>query len=100
MNKRGINQYTPSRRSWKVILASWVGALLSLALLVPAGGMIGAVFASFRPCSINNAGLTISSCGKSSVDVTDGLLLTIFLGVLLIVVSAMVHAVRMTRKTV
>ena len=99
MNSVGINQYTyRQRRPLGVILWSWVGAIVSLAFMVPAGFMLVADAAAYRPCSINSSGLTLSTCGRRSVDISDLVLLGLFIGAVLLVVGACTHAVRMSRK--
>ena len=99
MNNAGINQYSYTRRPTSTIIWSWLGALTSLLFLVPAGAMVVADAAAYRPCSINSSGLSVSVCGRHAVDFSDLLLLGLFFGALLIVISATTHAVRMSRKT-
>ena len=99
MNNAGINQYSYTRRSASTIIWSWLGAFVSLLFLVPAGGMVVADAAAYRPCSINSSGLSVSVCGRHAVDLSDLLLLGLFIGALLIVACAVTHAVRMSRKT-
>ena len=81
------------------IIWSWLGALVSIMFLVPAGGMVAADAAAYRPCSINSSGLTVSVCGRRSLDMSDLVLIGLFIGALLIVICATTHAVRMSRKT-
>lgn len=99
MNNAGINQYSYQRRPISTIIWSWLGALISLLFLVPAGAMVVADAAAYRSCSINSSGLSVSVCGRHSVGVSDLVLIGLFLGALLIVICAATHAVRMTRKS-
>ena len=99
MNNAGINQYTLQRRPIGTIIWSWVAAVASLLFLVPAGGMVVADAAAYRPCSINSSGLSVRVCGRRSLDMSDLVLIGLFLGALLIVICATTHAVRMSRKT-
>lgn len=99
MNNAGINQYSyKRRRSVGVIIWSWLGALLSVLLLLPVGGMVVADVTSYRPCSINTTGLSISECGRRSVGIADLVLLALFVGSVLLAVSAVTYAFRITRK--
>ena len=99
MNNAGINQYSYQRRSAGVIVWSWLGVVLSVLVLVPAGGMVVVDAKAYRPCSINSSGLSVSTCGRHSVDITDLLLLALFIGSLLLVICTVTHAIRMSRKT-
>ncbi|MDL2342039.1 MAG: hypothetical protein QFB87_03105 [Patescibacteria group bacterium] len=99
MNSLGINQYSYQRRPISTIVWSWVGALVSLLLLIPAGGMVVADISAYRSCSINTSGLTVSACGKHSVDVSDLIIIGLFIGTVLLVICAVTHALRMSRKT-
>lgn len=98
MNSIGINQYTLQRRSVSVILWSWSGFFVSVGIMVLAGAMVYADASAYRPCSINSSGLSIVSCGKRSVDVSDLIIAGLFIGAVLLVISALTHAVRMSRK--
>ena len=99
MNNAGINQYTYQRRPFGKIVWSWLAALVSLLFLVPSGGMVAADAAAYRPCSINSSGLSVSVCGRRSLDSSDLVLIGLFLGASLIVICATTHAVRMSRRT-
>ncbi|MBC7707897.1 hypothetical protein H7Y63_01605 [Polaromonas sp.] len=99
MNSLGVNQYSYQRRPISTIMWSWLGVAFSLLLLVPAAGMVVADASSYRSCSINTSGLTVSACGKSAVDISDLVLLGIFLGSVLLVICAVTHALRMSRKS-
>lgn len=98
MNSLGLNQYTLQRRAPGVIAASWLGALVSLPIAAPFVGLFIANAAAFRPCSINSSGLSVSSCGKSGADVTDLIVVGLFIGAVALVICAFTHAIRMTRK--
>ena len=99
MNNAGVNQYSYQRRPAGTSIWSWLGVLLSLLVLIPAGGMVVADAGAYRPCSINTSGLSVRVCGRHAVDITDLLLLALFIGALLLVVCAVTHAIRMSRKT-
>jgi len=99
MNSLGLNQYTLQRRAPGVIISSWAAALISIPIAYPIAGMFVAAAASFRPCSINSSGLSISNCGKSAADVSDLFLAAMFFGAVALVVCAFTHAIRMTRKS-
>jgi hypothetical protein len=99
MNSLGINQYTLQRRAPSVILWSWFGALISIPIAWPIASMFVAGAASFRPCSINSSGLSVSACGKSAASTTDLFLLVMFFGAIALVLCAFTHAIRMTRKS-
>lgn len=99
MNSYGVNQYTLRRRPIGTIIMSWFGAVLSIFVAMPIGNMLVANVAAFRPCSINSSGITVASCGKTSVDITDLILSGLFFGAVMLVVCAVTHAIRMTRKS-
>lgn len=98
MNSLGVNQYSLQRRPPGVIISSWIGALISIPIAYPVAGMFLAAAASFRPCSINSSGLSVSSCGKSAADISDLFLAAMFVGALALVICTFTHAIRMTRK--
>ena len=98
MNNAGVNQYTYQRRPMSTIVWSWLGALVSLLFLAPAGGMLLADAAAYRPCSINSSGLSVAVCGRRSLDSSDLVLIGLFFGALLIVICASTHAIRMSRR--
>lgn len=99
MNSLGINQYSYQRRPISVIIWSWIGALLSIGLLVPAAAMVLADASAYRPCSINTSGLSVSDCGKRGVQISDLIVLVLFVAAVLLVICAVTHAIRMTRKS-
>jgi hypothetical protein len=99
MNSVGVNQYTPQRRSIAVMVWSWFGVIASGLLLWPVSFLAINTVGALRPCSVNNPGLSLNTCGKASFDVTDVVLLLIFLGVVGIAAAALTHAIRMSRKT-
>lgn len=99
MNSYGVNQYTLRRRPVGTIIMSWLGVVVSSFVALPIGNMLVGNVAGFRPCSINSSGITVSSCGKSSVDITDLILAGLFFGAVMLVVCAVTHAIRMTRKS-
>ncbi len=99
MNNAGVNQYSYHRRPVGTIVWSWLGAFVSLLFLVPAGAMVVADAAAYRPCSINSSGLSVSVCGRHAINLSDLVLLGLCIGALLIVICATTHAVRMSRKT-
>src|SRR5688500_2889627 len=101
MNNMGVNQYTNARRrSPKAIIWSWIGVLASLLFLIPTGAMLMASIESLRPCSVNSSGLSIASCGRAAPSVTDFIVAGIFVGAIIIVICALTHAIRVTRKQV
>lgn len=85
-------------RSWRVISWSWVGAVASLALVWPAYFMLSVDLSGLRSCSVNNSGLTNSSCGKQSLNLGDFIILILALSVGLLAAAAVTHAIRMTRR--
>lgn len=85
-------------RSASTIILSWLGALASLALVWPAVLMAAADLSGLRSCSVNNSGLTINSCGKQSLNIGDFIILILFISVAVLAVSAVTHAVRMSRR--
>jgi len=85
-------------RSASVIIWSWVGALTSAALLWPAVLITAADLSGLRSCNVNNSGLTISSCGKQSLNIGDFIILILVVSVAILTFSAVTHAIRMSRR--
>ena len=85
-------------RSPSVIIWSWVGAVVSLVLVWPAVLVAVADLSGLRSCNVNSSGLTISSCGKQSLNIGDFIILILFIGVAVLAVSAVTHALRMSRR--
>ena len=85
-------------RSASIIIWSWTGALASVALVWPAVLVAVADLSGLRSCSVNNPGLTINSCGKQSLNIGDFIILILFISVAVLAISAVTHAVRMSRR--
>jgi hypothetical protein len=56
----------------------WFGSLLSLLLLWFAANAVVSDAQSLRSCNANSAGLTVSNCGKSSINPGDLVILALF----------------------
>jgi hypothetical protein len=87
-----------SKRSIWLIVVSWVGDLLSVGLLVVLGRVVVADFGGFRSCNNNSSGLSISTCGKQSLNPGDWLLLLLFCLTACLVVSLFTYAWRLSRS--
>ena len=92
---RGQFVRPPSRR---VLSASWAGVIVSLGLLWLCTSMVEASLGAFRSCSTNNNGVTLSNCGKASLNPGDFILIGLFILAACLTLSLATHAWRMTRK--
>jgi hypothetical protein len=97
-NANPRNRRLAVHRSVSVIVWSWVGALASASLLWPAVLVMAADLSGLRSCSVNNSGLTSSSCGKQSLNIGDFIILILVLSVAILAFCAVTHAVRMSRR--
>jgi hypothetical protein len=79
------------------MVCTWIGALVSILLLLPTGAAIGADVSSFRSCNVNNSGLFVDNCGKQSVNLGDLVIFALFVGSLAVVVCLFTHAWRSSR---
>lgn len=85
------------RPLWMVI-TTWVCSLLSTGLLYLAAIAVDADLASFRSCSANSSGLTISNCGKQSLNPGDLILIALLILSACLTVTLFTAAWRMTRR--
>lgn len=68
-----------AKRSLKFVIFSWAVSFASLGLLYAAGSAVYAIFASFRSCDANNTnGLSITACGKLSLNLGDVVIIGLF----------------------
>ena len=86
------------QRAPMLIVVTWVSSFLSLGLLFLTGSVLMSDFGSFRSCSHNN-GLTVSSCGKQSLNLGDLMLCILFVLSAALVVSLFTAAWRMSKRT-
>jgi hypothetical protein len=89
----------PRKHSPGAIVSIWIGSLLSLGLLYLAGTAVDADLGSFRSCSANNNGLSVTNCGKSGLSPGDLVLLVLLALCACLVVTLFTAAWRMTRRT-
>ena len=84
--------------TWKLV-TSWVISVLSLMLLWASAKWVFGDFGSFRSCNNSSDGITIASCGKSSVNLGDLMLIVLFVLIAFFALSVCTYAVRLTRRT-
>ena len=96
--KSGANMSKYKRPSIKALSAYWGIALASCSLLAISGVVMWQDIISFRSCNVNNTDLSVTTCGKASVNPGDGLLGVLFLFSFLLVISLFTHAYRLTRR--
>jgi hypothetical protein len=99
MSKRSKSPKGPQRHSAGAIVAIWISSMLSVGLLYLAGSAVDADLGSFRSCSANNSGLTVTNCGKSGLSPGDLVLLLLLALCASLVVTLFTAAWRMTRRT-
>lgn len=83
--------------SKKMLLGSWLGALLSVALMYGAALAVFANFGSFRSCSAND-GRVLTDCGKHGINFGDLMIILIFVLTSFMAVSLATHAFRVTKR--
>jgi hypothetical protein len=88
----------PRRPTFKKLTLSWLAALVSCLLLVPTALAVWQDLLSFRSCSVNSSDLSISSCGKTSLNTSDGLLFVLLIASALLVIALFTNAIRLTRR--
>lgn len=77
-----------AKRSLKFVIFSWALSFASLGLLYAAGAAVYSIFASFRSCDANTSnGLSITSCGKLSLNVGDVVIIGLFIAASALVVT-------------
>ena len=86
------------RRSPLFVTTTWVSSFLSVGLLLFIGNVVKADLGSMRPCSTNSSGLSVSSCGKQSINLGDLILIGLFFLAACLVVALFTAAWRMTRR--
>jgi hypothetical protein len=84
------------RPVWQIV-GLWLGSLLSVGLLYLVGSAVDSDLGSFRSCSTNSSGLTISNCGKQGLNFGDVILLALFALAACLVVTMFTAAWRTTR---
>ena len=88
-----VRQHTP-----RAIVSIWLGSLLSLGLLYVAAVAMKSDLGSFRSCNSNSSGLTVSNCGKASLNLGDVVLIGLFVLSACLVVTLFTAAWRTTRR--
>jgi hypothetical protein len=86
-------------KSLSYIICAWIGALISLILLIPTGAIVGSDVGSFRSCNVNDSGLHVNTCGKENLNAGDLLILLVFIGTLIVVLCLFTHAWRSSRRS-
>lgn len=96
-NDRG--QFAKSHPRW-VLALSWIGSLLSVALLFVTSSALLGTLGSFRSCNSNSAGLFIHGCGKDGLTLGDVIIFGLFIACAALTLSTVTAAWRLTRKGV
>ena len=96
-NDSGQFVKAPSKR---VLAGSWVISVLSLGLLWGTASMVKASLSSFQSCSANNNGLTLTNCGKQSLNAGDFMLIILFILAAFLSLSLFTHTWRVTRRAI
>lgn len=84
-------------RSPGFIIMTWVSAVLSVGLMLLVGNGFKADIAGFRPCSVNNSGLTLSTCGRQGINIGDLVFFGLFVLSACLVVTLFTAGWRMSR---
>lgn len=82
--------------SLKLLVLTWLGALLSVAILLFAARALVASIASFRSCGDNVA--LVANCGKAALNVGDLVIFCWFVLSAALVASTVTAAQRVTRR--
>lgn len=84
-------------RSSAMVVTTWVSSLLALGLLLLSATAVKSDLGALRPCSANN-GLTVTNCGKQSLNLGDLMLLTLLVLSACLVVMLCTAAWRVSRR--
>ncbi len=95
MNTRKTNKIRLSIYNVVIILLT----LGSFFLVFMTGDFFYQDIASFAPCSVNSSGLSVRSCGKTSIVPADYLVFLIFIGSVIITASLMYHSYDLILKS-
>ncbi len=98
--KRKRNGQFAERRSPAIIGLSWIASFISLLVPYATGRLLLIDLAAFRPCSTNNNGLHIVTCGKRGINAGDLLFLILFGLSVALTYSLFTAAWRMTSRKV
>jgi hypothetical protein len=98
MSRNAQGQYARPR-STGFIIFTWLCGFLSVGLLYLAARAVVSNFASLRSCDVNSSGLAVSSCGKAALNVTDIMMIGLFMLIAVLVVTLFTAAIRMTRRS-
>jgi hypothetical protein len=85
-------------RSTSFVIITWIASILAVGLLLLIGNAVKADIAGFRSCSVNNSGLTVTSCGRQGINAGDAILFGLFVMAASLVVTLFTAAWRMTRR--
>jgi hypothetical protein len=96
--KRNMSGQFTKRRSPVFIIGTWVVGLASLGLVWLASRAVMSDFGGFRSCNGNTNILTVSSCGKHSLNLGDFVMLGLFILSVCFSVSLLTGAWRMTKR--
>jgi hypothetical protein len=86
------------RPSIKVLSATWLTAIFSSFMVIVTSIAVWKDVISFRSCNVNSNDLSVTVCGKSSVNAGDALLMFLLLLSVLLVMALFTHAIRLTRR--
>ena len=87
-----------ARVSGKWLSAAYVGTLLSILFAVFISLGFFQDISGFQSCNVNSSDLSVSSCGKSSINTGDALLLTLALCSILLVLALITQSYRLTKR--
>ncbi len=84
-----------NKRPKKILgITSIILALIGIFLVFISGDFVYQDLAGFRPCSVNDTGLSVVSCGKSSLTPGDMVAIVIFIATVTMAFSFLFYSYR------
>lgn len=96
--RRSTDGKFATKHSFRHLAFLWICSLLSIGLLFFTGNALTDSIAAFQSCDVNNTGLSVSSCGKTGLNVGDVIFLGLFIASAVLAVSLFTASWRKTRR--
>jgi len=93
-----MSKQEAGKSSPKSLALIWLAVLVSLAVAVGVGWFLTGDLIAFRSCGHNNTGLSISNCGKQGLNVSDILVILVFIAAVSVTLSLIGRAWKMSRR--
>jgi len=97
MSRKQAGQSARQRPLW-FVSGSWLLSLASIGLLGLVGNFLRSDLTSFRSCAANDAGLTVTSCGKQSLNFGDVVLIGLLIMCAALTITLLTAAWQLSRR--